>query len=90
MIKQNKREPALTDTDRMPFGKYKGEPLSDVPASYLSWLWNQDGFGKAHSRNLSEEDQKKYPIWIFEKIKLANYIWNSQDAIAQEIGDTFI
>jgi len=29
----------LTDTDPMPFGKHKGEPMQDVPANYLHWLW---------------------------------------------------
>ena len=29
----------LSDTDPMPFGKHKGEPMQDVPASYLHWLW---------------------------------------------------
>jgi hypothetical protein len=29
----------LGDTDPMPFGKYKGQPMQDVPASYLHWLW---------------------------------------------------
>lgn len=29
----------LTDTDRMPFGKFKGECMQDVPASYLRYLW---------------------------------------------------
>ena len=29
----------LNDTDKMPFGKYKGELMQDVPASYLHWLW---------------------------------------------------
>lgn len=23
----------------MPFGKHKGEPMQDVPASYLHYLW---------------------------------------------------
>lgn len=32
--------PELTDTDPMPFGKYKGTPMQDVPAFYLHWLWN--------------------------------------------------
>lgn len=31
----------LSDTDAMPFGKYKGEPMQDVPASYLHWLWQE-------------------------------------------------
>lgn len=29
----------LNDTDPMPFGKHKGMPMQDVPASYLHWLW---------------------------------------------------
>lgn len=37
----NKYEPAFTDDDLMPFGKYINERLQDVPASYLSWLWFQ-------------------------------------------------
>lgn len=32
--------PPLTDDSLMPFGKYKGKPMADVPASYLLWLWN--------------------------------------------------
>lgn len=33
----------LKDTDLMPFGKFKDMPMSDVPASYLHWLWTQAG-----------------------------------------------
>lgn len=29
----------LGDTDIMPFGKYKGERMQDVPASYYHYLW---------------------------------------------------
>jgi len=32
----------LMDSDPMPFGKYKGTKMEDVPASYLDWL---DGEG---------------------------------------------
>jgi uncharacterized protein (DUF3820 family) len=32
---------ALDDTDPMPFGKYKGTAMQDVPASYLLWLWTK-------------------------------------------------
>jgi hypothetical protein len=31
----------LTDTDPFPFGKYRGRPVRDVPASYLTWLRSQ-------------------------------------------------
>lgn len=30
----------LDDTDPMPFGKFKGLSMQDVPASYLHWLWS--------------------------------------------------
>ena len=29
----------MNDLDPMPFGKHKGVPMQDVPASYLHWLW---------------------------------------------------
>lgn len=31
----------LTDLSPMPFGKYKGVPMQDVPARYFHWLWNE-------------------------------------------------
>jgi hypothetical protein len=30
---------SLNDLSPMPFGKYKGRPMQDVPADYLFWLW---------------------------------------------------
>lgn len=33
---------ALTDYDRMPFGKYKNEKMANVPAEYLIWLYDND------------------------------------------------
>lgn len=30
----------LEDLDPMPFGKFKGNLMQDVPASYLHWLWS--------------------------------------------------
>ena len=36
-------ETRLSDTDKMPFGKYKGQPMQDVPASYLFWFWTEKG-----------------------------------------------
>lgn len=41
MTKQDKKYPALEDTSPMPFGKFKGTPMQDVPASYLRWLKEQ-------------------------------------------------
>lgn len=39
---------SLGDLDPMPFGKFKGKPMQDVPASYLHWLWTN---GKEHERD---------------------------------------
>ena len=33
----------LLDTDPMPFGKFKGQPMQDVPTEYLHWLWSNGG-----------------------------------------------
>lgn len=31
----------MNDNSIMPFGKYKGQPLINVPADYLLWLYKQ-------------------------------------------------
>lgn len=36
----------LDDLDKMPFGKYKGTPMQDVPAGYLHYLWTKGGMSK--------------------------------------------
>jgi hypothetical protein len=61
----------LHDLSKMPFGKYRGQPMQDVPASYLHWLWSQ---GKEHDKQCPVAKyirqnipalQKEYPdgIW---------------------------
>ena len=40
----------LDDTSPMPFGKYEGKPMQDVPASYLHWLWS-NGMREKVGRN---------------------------------------
>lgn len=32
----------MTDESIMPFGKFKGQKLANVPASYLIWLFDND------------------------------------------------
>jgi len=32
----------MTDESVMPFGKYKGDPIGTVPASYLLWLYEEN------------------------------------------------
>lgn len=41
----------MEDTDLMPFGKYKGKQMQDVPADYLIWL---------HENNKCTPQVKKY------------------------------
>lgn len=37
----------MTDNDIMPFGKYKGEKMANIPADYFVWLCeNGKCFGK--------------------------------------------
>ncbi len=35
-------EKPLLDTSPMPFGKYKGDKMENVPASYLLWLYDNN------------------------------------------------
>lgn len=35
----NKKQPSYTDTDKMPWGKYRDKPMFEVPTSYLAWVW---------------------------------------------------
>lgn len=37
----------LTDESIMPWGKYKGYEMQNVPASYLIWLYENDKCDKA-------------------------------------------
>lgn len=76
MTSQDKRQPALTDLDKMPFGKYKDELLQDVPCSYLMWLYDQQ---RSFFENLSKNNIP------FTNNKLYNYIHNSMDAIKMEL-----
>ncbi len=45
----------MTDQDLMPFGKYKGEKMEKVPASYLLWLRDQ-GCSHPDVRDYIEEN----------------------------------
>lgn len=42
----------------MPFGKHKGQPLSEVPKSYVSWLAKDGAFDKEENKELAEGFRK--------------------------------
>lgn len=54
----------LEDTDKMPFGKYKGEMMQEVPSSYLHWLWTN---GKEHDKKCPVADYIRRNIMALEK-----------------------
>jgi DNA polymerase III subunit epsilon len=43
-----------TDLSRMPFGKYQGRLLSEVPPDYFEWLKKSGALDKSDNRNLKE------------------------------------
>lgn len=50
----------LQDTDPMPFGKYKGKPMAQVPASYLFWLEEKITATFYNNRTLQEKEIMAY------------------------------
>lgn len=60
----------LTDNSRMPFGKYKGKRMQDVPGSYLDWLLG--------------ELEVKEGLLYGNSLRVYNYIIENIDAIQQE------
>ena len=65
----NKKEPALKDTDKMPFGKYKDSLMQDVPPRYLMWLYEE-----IRKQGITRQNELVF-----------NYIHNSMDAIQMEL-----
>lgn len=43
-----------TQLERMPFGKFQGRPLSEVPKEYISWLKSSGAFDKPDNAQLKE------------------------------------
>lgn len=50
----------FTDETRMPFGKYKGTKLANVPASYLLWLYEQIKPMAPNKRSLDQKYLLEY------------------------------
>jgi len=43
-----------TDVNRMPFGKYQGRMLSEVPPDYFAWLKNSGALDKSDNKELKD------------------------------------
>lgn len=59
----------LTDESLMPFGKYKGEKMANVPASYLIWLYDENKC----NRNVREYIEDNLDV-IQEEIKRNSHV----------------
>lgn len=69
----NEQQP-LYDLSPMPFGKYRGTAMQDVPASYLHWLWT-NGLIRNHM------------ICDSSDTLVAAYIRKNLQALKQELPD---
>lgn len=44
---------------KMPFGKYKGEHIEDIPTNYLKWLEEQPNIDSELRRHLNHEIERR-------------------------------
>lgn len=56
----------MTDQDLMPFGKYKGEKMERVPASYLLWLRDQGTLFGAGSKEVMDYINENETVLLSE------------------------
>lgn len=65
----------LEDDSLMPFGKYKGKQMQEVPANYFHWLWNN---GLKNDKN---SPVHKYIVKTYEALKGENgdLIWDAKE-----------
>ncbi len=47
----------LTDNSRMPWGRYKGMKMANVPAEYLFWCYNNNKCSVEVSKYISENHE---------------------------------
>lgn len=57
----------LEDSSPMPFGKYKGKSMEDVPASYLLWL-----FDEMNDKQTLSPDSQLVKAYIEDNIDVLN------------------
>jgi uncharacterized protein (DUF3820 family) len=44
----------VTDSTPIPFGKYKGKAMANIPAHYLLWLYNKGCFHEGVRKYIQE------------------------------------
>lgn len=55
----------ITDSSLMPYGKYKGKKMANIPASYLLWMYRNDKLFKSlevyveENMNALEKEEKE-------------------------------
>ena len=72
----------LDGIDPMPFGKHKGTPMSEVPLTYLNWLWNDGGIRK--NSRFQEEDYHNFPPFLRNGYLVFRYIEDNMDDLQAE------
>lgn len=73
----------LSDIDQMPFGKFIGTPLQDVPVNYLHYLWTAANFSKIKLDKVPD-NASKHQINSFQ---VAEYINRNLDVLKDENDD---
>lgn len=63
----------LNDDSLMPFGKHKGLKLSEVPASYLFYLWT-NGLETDYTSDIADYIRRNWDAFCKESNKFADYI----------------
>ena len=56
----------MTDSDLMPFGKFKGEKLANVPGCYFIWLHDQ---GFVQHSGLRKYILDNMPVFVHERLQ---------------------
>nr|NGX28873.1 DNA polymerase III PolC-type [Candidatus Anoxychlamydiales bacterium] len=51
-------KPKNKNVEYMPFGKYQGKKLTEVPSSYVTWLAKSSAFEKEENKALKEGFEK--------------------------------
>ena len=58
----------MTDDDLMTFGKYNGERIGSVPASYLLWLWD-NGLWRDKTLSQKNDPVREYIVENFHALE---------------------